>query len=333
MRRGSGSDRGFGPRRCVGCDNFIDGSKRGLYNRQNRTPSKKGASRISRNLSDSSYERPEGPRYFDDGDVEPVGSTVESGKSMYRAERFQGNQPLLDLSLGDPRLFGSVRQQSGESCGPAGLSTSDFARLMALAEFELVDLVEQFGVSFDEAASWHRGDSQPPPHVRLALNKIGELSPAHKQVEGSLYQGDCLKILPKLPAKSVDLVLCDLPYGTTQNRWDSVIDLSLLWKEYRRILKPTGVVVLTSQGIFTARLILSNEAWFKYKIVWEKSKPTNFLNAKRQPLRKHEDVCVFYGKPTTYNPQMRPGAAYDKGCPQKPVVRLLWRLPAGTCTE
>jgi site-specific DNA-methyltransferase (adenine-specific)/modification methylase len=78
-------------------------------------------------------------------------------------------------------------------------------------------------------------------------------------------------------------------------------------------LKATGVVVLTGQGIFTAKLILSNESWFKYKIVWEKSKPTNFLNAKKQPLRKHEDICVFYGKPPTYNPQMKAGKPYDKG--------------------
>lgn len=128
-----------------------------------------------------------------------------------------------------------------------------------------------------------------------------------------LYEGDCLEVLPRLTAGSVDLILCDLPYGTTQNKWDSVIDLDRLWTEYRRVLKPNGVVVLTAQGIFTARLMLSNEAWFKYKIVWEKSKPTNFLNAKKQPLRKHEDICVFYAKPPTYNPQMRPGSPYDKG--------------------
>jgi len=119
--------------------------------------------------------------------------------------------------------------------------------------------------------------------------------------------------MPLIPDRSVHLVLCDLPYGTTQNRWDSVIDLERLWDEYRRVLKPNGVVVLTAQGVFTAKLILSNEDWFKYKIVWEKSKPTNFLNAKKQPLRKHEDVCVFYAKPPTYNPQMSPGRAYDKG--------------------
>lgn len=129
----------------------------------------------------------------------------------------------------------------------------------------------------------------------------------------TLFEGDCLSILDSFPAKSVDLILCDLPYGTTQNKWDSVINLTLLWEQYQRILKPNGVVVLTAQGVFTAKLILSNEAWFKYKLVWEKSKPTNFLNAKKQPLRKHEDVVVFYTTNPTYNPQMTQGEAYDKG--------------------
>lgn len=128
-----------------------------------------------------------------------------------------------------------------------------------------------------------------------------------------LFQGDCLEVMKRIDNGEVDLILCDLPYGTTQNKWDSVIDLDALWAEYRRVLKPNGAVVLTSQGIFTARLILSNEPMFKYKIVWEKSKPTNFLNAKKQPLRKHEDICVFYAKPPTYNPQMSAGKAYDKG--------------------
>lgn len=128
-----------------------------------------------------------------------------------------------------------------------------------------------------------------------------------------LIQGDCIQKLKLLPDHSIDMVLCDLPYGTTQNKWDSVIDLGQLWKEYKRVVKPSGAIVLTSQGIFTAKLILSNESMFKYKITWIKSKPTNFLNAKKQPLRKHEDICVFYAKQPTYNPQMTPGEAYDKG--------------------
>lgn len=147
------------------------------------------------------------------------------------------------------------------------------------------------------------------PRTRSARQPDLEAAP----VPNSIIEGDCLDVMARIPDASVDLILCDLPYGTTQNKWDSVIDLEAMWGQYRRIIKPAGAIVLTSQGLFTARLILSNEDWFKYKIVWEKSKPTNFLNAKKQPLRKHEDICVFYRKQPTYNPQMKPGAAYDKG--------------------
>lgn len=128
-----------------------------------------------------------------------------------------------------------------------------------------------------------------------------------------VFEADCLELMPNIPDKSVDMILCDLPYGTTQNKWDSVIDLNALWREYMRIIKDNGVIVLTSQGIFTAHLIMSNEPWFKYKLVWIKSKSTNFLNAKKQPLRKHEDICVFYRQQPTYNPQMTQGESYDKG--------------------
>lgn len=128
-----------------------------------------------------------------------------------------------------------------------------------------------------------------------------------------VIQGDCLEVMKDFPDNSVDMVLCDLPYGTTQNKWDSVIDLKKLWKEYHRVVKDNGAIVLTSQGVFTAKLILSNEKNFKYKIVWIKSKSTNFLNAKKQPLRKHEDICVFYKRQPDYNPQMSEGEAYDKG--------------------
>lgn len=133
------------------------------------------------------------------------------------------------------------------------------------------------------------------------------------QFINKVIEDDCLNILPLFPDKSIDMILCDLPYGTTQNKWDSVINLDKLWKEYMRIIKDNGAIVLTSQGLFTAKLILSNEKWFKYKIVWIKSKSTNFLNAKKQPLRKHEDICVFYKHQPTYNPQMSEGESYDKG--------------------
>ena len=128
-----------------------------------------------------------------------------------------------------------------------------------------------------------------------------------------VYNDDCLDLMKKIKDKSIDMILCDLPYGTTQNKWDSIIPLDKLWEQYHRIIKDNGAIVLTSHGVFTAKLILSNEKFFKYKIVWEKSKSTNFLNAKKQPLRKHEDICVFYKKQPTYNPQMGQGEAYNKG--------------------
>ena len=128
----------------------------------------------------------------------------------------------------------------------------------------------------------------------------------------TVIEWDCLEIMKKIPNNSIDMILCDLPYWTTQNKWDSVIPLGKLRKEYKRIIKDNWVIVLTAQWIFTAKLMLSNESWFKYNIIWEKSKSTNFLNAKKQPLRKHEDICVFYKKQPTYNPQMTEWEAYNK---------------------
>lgn len=128
-----------------------------------------------------------------------------------------------------------------------------------------------------------------------------------------VHEADCLALMAKLPDKSIDLILCDLPYGTTQNPWDSIIPLDQLWATYQRIIKDNGAIVLTAQGLFTAQLILSNAKLFKYKITWIKSKATNFLNAKKQPLRKHEDICVFYKKQPVYNPQMQAGEPYNKG--------------------
>jgi len=128
-----------------------------------------------------------------------------------------------------------------------------------------------------------------------------------------VFEADCLEKMKDIPDKSIDMILCDLPYGMTQNAWDSYIPLDRLWAQYLRIVKPNGVIALTSHGVFTAKLILSQEKLFKYKWVWEKSKPTNFLNAKKQPLRKHEDVCIFYQRQPKYQPQMTQGTAYDKG--------------------
>lgn len=133
-----------------------------------------------------------------------------------------------------------------------------------------------------------------------------------KQIN-NILEGDCLELMKDIPDNSIDMLLVDLPYGTTQNKWDIVIPFEDLWKEYNRIVKKDAAMVFTSSGIFTAKLILSNPKYYKYKMVWVKSKATNFLNAKRQPLRKHEDIIVFYRKQPTYNPQMGKGDPYNKG--------------------
>ena len=127
---------------------------------------------------------------------------------------------------------------------------------------------------------------------------------------GVLIEDDCLNAMKTLKNNSVDLILCDLPYGTTNNAWDSIIDFEILWSEYKRILKSNGAVVLFCQGVFTAKVILSNAEWFKYKIVWVKSKSTNFLNSRKQPLRQHEDICVFYKNQPIYNPVTEYGKPY-----------------------
>ena len=128
-----------------------------------------------------------------------------------------------------------------------------------------------------------------------------------------LYNGDCLEIMKDIPDKSIDMILCDLPYGTTQNKWDSVIPFNKLWLQYDRIIKNNAAIVLFSQGIFTAKLICSKEDLFKYKIIWIKSKATGFLNAKKQPLRKHEEICVFYKNQPVFNPQFTNGEKYNRG--------------------
>lgn len=137
--------------------------------------------------------------------------------------------------------------------------------------------------------------------------------PFFKSMINNVVQGDTIAKMKELPDNSVDLLLVDLPYGTTQNKWDSVIPLPDLWEQYHRVVKENGAMIFTASGMFTAKLILSNPKDYKYNYTWIKSKATNFLNAKKQPLRKHEDILVFYRKQPTYNPQMTSGSAYSKG--------------------
>lgn len=125
-----------------------------------------------------------------------------------------------------------------------------------------------------------------------------------------LYLGDCLEVMKDIEDGGVDMVLCDLPYGTTQNKWDSVIPLEPLWAQYRRVVKPSGAMVFTAAQPFTSVLITSNLGLFKYEWIWQKEAGTGLLNAKRQPLRDHESVVVFYATQSIYNPQFTQGKPY-----------------------
>ncbi len=118
-----------------------------------------------------------------------------------------------------------------------------------------------------------------------------------------LMQGDCLELMKGIADKSVDMILCDLPYGTTQCKWDTVIPFEALWEQYERVIKDNGAIVLTASQPFTSALVMSNPKWFKYSWVWKKSRAANGPVARFQPLKYHEDVLVFGNGRTSYNPQ------------------------------
>lgn len=123
-----------------------------------------------------------------------------------------------------------------------------------------------------------------------------------------LWSGDCLELMKDIPDKYIDCIITDLPYGqTARNRWDTIIPFEPLWEQYKRVIKDNGVIILFSNGMFTADLMMSNRQMWRYNLIWEKTQPTGFLNAKKMPLRCHEDICIFYKKLPTYNPQKTQG--------------------------
>lgn len=118
-----------------------------------------------------------------------------------------------------------------------------------------------------------------------------------------LLQGDCLELMKNIPDKSIDMILCDLPYGTTACKWDSVIPFEPLWQQYKRIIKDNGAIVLFSDEPFTSQLVNSNIKDFRYKWIWNKTRGSNFQNARFMPMKCHEEILVFYKKKPVYNPQ------------------------------
>lgn len=137
-----------------------------------------------------------------------------------------------------------------------------------------------------------------------------------------LMQGDCLERMKEIPDGSVDMILADVPYGTTACKWDSIIPLEPMWAQLKRVIKPNGAIVMTASQPFTTILIASNMKMFKYCLVWDKVGTTGFQAAKIMPLRRHEDIVIFYNKRPFYNPEMeirgaprkKGGSKVDNGC-------------------
>lgn len=134
--------------------------------------------------------------------------------------------------------------------------------------------------------------------TEVRTEKIGNIT---------LHNGDCIDLMDFIESGSVDMIFCDLPYGTTVCKWDAIIPFDIIWKHYLRIIKDNGAIVLTSSQPFTSALIMSNPALFKYEWIWQKTHPKGHLNAKKQPMRAHESVLIFYKNQPTYNPQKTHG--------------------------
>jgi len=126
----------------------------------------------------------------------------------------------------------------------------------------------------------------------------------YEALNGKLYHGDCLDVMPLLPDKSIDMILCDLPYGTTACKWDMVIPFEPLWEQYKRLIKDNGAIVLFGSQPFTSALVMSNLPMFKYEWVWDKVSGKDFYQARKRPLKQHENILVFSIRNTTYNPIM-----------------------------
>lgn len=145
----------------------------------------------------------------------------------------------------------------------------------------------------------------------VVLPQLPENPDAIASWVGGIWEGDCIPLMHAMPAASVDLILADLPYGTTRNKWDSLIPVDELWSAYEHLLKPGGCVVLTAAQPFTSTLVMSNLKWFKYEWIWSKTIGSGQLNAKHQPMRTHESVLVFANGKPPYFPQMEEGKPYS----------------------
>ena len=152
------------------------------------------------------------------------------------------------------------------------------------------------------------------------IDRITEQPFCQTRVSGSTFvNADCFDVFPFIEDKSIDAIICDLPYGMTKNNWDSVLPIDKLWKEYNRIIKDNGAIILFGNQPFSSTLIVSNLKMFRYSLVWEKNKFSDFLNAKRKPMKTNEDILIFYKKQPTYNIQYWYGEPYKRWNTQEAV--------------
>lgn len=156
----------------------------------------------------------------------------------------------------------------------------------------------------------------------------GSVKPYYQHNGITIYHGNCLDILPTIDAQSIDAVIADPPYGTTACAWDSVIPFEPMWRELKRIIKPRGAIVLFGSQPFTSALVMSNPGMFKYSWVWDKKNSSGYLDAKKRPMRRHEDVNVFGDGAVNYYPIMRKGVLRRKGGMQNPSQ--VWRKHSST---
>ena len=131
-----------------------------------------------------------------------------------------------------------------------------------------------------------------------------------KKINIELKCGDTIEQMKLIPSKSIDFICCDLPYGSTSNKWDTIIPFDLLWEQYKRIIKDDGAIALFGTGLFAYKLALSNEKWYKYEIIWSKSKSGSSFTAKYRPVQKHENILIFGKAKVKYNPQLEEGEPY-----------------------
>jgi site-specific DNA-methyltransferase (adenine-specific) len=200
---------------------------------------------------------------------------------------------------------------------------------------ELIQMIQ--GSSSETPSQTPKKTKRPQVGVLPKLEESNEIVETVEEkipLNITLYNNDCIKQMKEIPDSSIDLILCDLPYGNTKCKWDIIIDIDELWKQYKRIIKkPSGVIVLFGQQPFTSRLIAGNYEWFKYNIIWKKNKTTQFLLANYRPMKCYEDIAVFSpggaaaaSRETgnmTYNPQGLISKVVNKVNSQKRIGKML----------